>query len=53
MHRGVKIPWLGGRYIMVGGKNPKDRGTHIMYRGVKIPWLGGQITLYGGSKYHE
>ena len=29
MGRGVKIPWLGGRYTMG--------------RGVDIPWVGGSI----------
>jgi len=38
MGRGVKIPWVGGRYTM-------DMG-------VDIPWLGVKIPLVRGSIYH-
>ena len=33
MGRGVKIPWIGGRYTM--GR-------------VDIPWVGGRYTMVGG-----
>ena len=53
MNRGVKIPWLGGRYTMGRGKNTKDRVNISCIEGSNYQGSWVKIPCIGGSKYHE